>query len=163
MLQCVHLADLQPDARPELEGAAAGSGFRVAEHHPDLLTYLVDEHRRRVRAAERAGQLPKSLGHQSRLQADVRIAHLAFDLRPRHEGGDGIDHHHIDGAAADQAVHYLESFLRGPGLRDQKVVDANAHVPGVLGIDRMFGIYERRRAAKSLSFGDDLESQGGLA
>src|SRR3712207_7561183 len=39
---------------------------------------------------ERTGHLPQRLAHQPSLEADVAVAHLALDLRPRHEGGDGV-------------------------------------------------------------------------
>jgi myosin heavy subunit len=57
---------------------------------------LVDEDRRRVELAEGPGQLPHRLGHQSGLQSDVGVSHLALDLGARHQGGDRIDHHQIE-------------------------------------------------------------------
>src|SRR5207245_2572049 len=36
-------ADVDANRRVELEGPAAGGGLRVAEHHPDFFTNLIDE------------------------------------------------------------------------------------------------------------------------
>src|SRR3712207_7946451 len=42
-LQRPDAPDVQPNARVELQGAAAGGGLRGAEHHADLLAQLVDK------------------------------------------------------------------------------------------------------------------------
>ena len=49
-----------------------------------------------VRAADRAGQLAQGLAHEAGLDADERVAHLALDLGPRHEGGDRVDDDDVD-------------------------------------------------------------------
>src|SRR5437660_11543799 len=43
LLELLDTPDFEADRGPELQRAAAGSGFRVAVHHPDLLADLVDE------------------------------------------------------------------------------------------------------------------------
>ncbi len=43
LLQGGDLPDIHPDRSIELQGIAAGGGFRVAEHHPDFHPDLVDE------------------------------------------------------------------------------------------------------------------------
>ena len=48
VLQSFSLADIQPDGGIELQRAAAGRRFRIAVHHADLLTQLVDENHRTI-------------------------------------------------------------------------------------------------------------------
>src|SRR5688572_5433724 len=72
--------DVDAHRRVELQRAAARGRFGIAEHDADLFTQLVDEDERRFRLRDRAGELPQRLGHQARLQAHLRVAHLAFDL-----------------------------------------------------------------------------------
>ena len=74
------------------------------------------------------GQLAQRLRHQARLQADVRLAHLALDLGLRHERGDRVDDDDVDGAGADQHLGDLERLLAVVGLRDQQVVDVDAEL-----------------------------------
>src|SRR3569623_34195 len=54
-------ADVEADARVELERFAAGRGLRIAVHHADLHAQLVDDDHHAARAADRAGQLAKRL------------------------------------------------------------------------------------------------------
>ena len=77
------------------------------------------------------------------------VAHLAFELGARHQRGDRIDHQHVDGAGAHQRVGDFQRLLAGVGLRDQKVVDIDAELPGIDGIERVFGVDEGADAAAS--------------
>ena len=67
----------------------------------------------------------------------MAVAHLSFDLGPRRERGDRVDHQHVDRARADQHVGDLERLLAGVGLGDEQVVDVDADGPGV---DRVHGV-----------------------
>ena len=49
--------DVDPDRRIKLERAAAGRGFRIAEHHADFFPKLVDENERGFRLGHYAGEL----------------------------------------------------------------------------------------------------------
>ena len=122
----------------------------TAEHHADLHADLVDEDDHRVRALDVAGQLAQRLRHQARLQADVRIAHVAFDLRLRRQRRDRIDDDHVD------------RLFAGIRLRHQQIVDIDAELVGIGRVERVFGVDERGRAAGFLAFGDDLQRQRGL-
>jgi hypothetical protein len=82
------LADLLGSAVGQLHPGAVG---KAAEHHADLLAQLVDEDRGGARIVQRAGDLPQRLAHQAGLQADVAVAHLALDLRARHQRGHRVD------------------------------------------------------------------------
>ena len=119
-------ADVQAHRGVELERAAAGRRLRVAEHDADLLAQLVGEDERRVGAAHRARQLPQRLAHQPRLDADEAVAHLALDLRPRHEGRDGVHDDDVHAAGADERLGDLERLLAGVRLRDEELVHVDA-------------------------------------
>src|SRR3546814_15034766 len=94
---------------------------------------LVDEDHHATRAADRAGQLAQALRHEARLEADMAVAHLALDLRARHERRDRIDHEHVDRIRADQSIDNFERLLAGIGLRDDQLVDVDAQLLGEIG------------------------------
>ena len=140
-----------------------GGGFGVAEHDADLLAELVDEDEAGRRLRHHRGELAQGLRHQPRLQADLRIAHLAVDLRPRHEGGHGVDDDDVGSARPHQHLDDLEGLLAVVGLGDQEVVEVDAQLLGVGGVEGVLGVDERGGAAAPLGLGDDLQGQRGLA
>src|SRR5579875_1228463 len=103
----------------ELQRFTAGGGFRVAEHDPDFIAQLVGEDHSAVRGADRAGKLAQRLAHQTRLEANVCIAHLALDLGAGSQRGHGVNHHHIDSVAAYKGIKDLQRLLAGIGLGNQ--------------------------------------------
>ena len=68
----------------------------------------------------RAGELAQRLTHEPRLQADVRIAHLALDLGLRHQRRHRVDHDDVHRTRAHQDLADLERLLAGVGLRDEQ-------------------------------------------
>ena len=116
-----------------------------------------------VRARDRAGQLAQGLAHQPRLDAHERVAHLAFDLGPRHEGRDGVDDDDVDAARADQRLGDLERLLAGVRLADQQLVHVDAAGPGIARVERVLDVDERGDAAARLGLGDDVLADGRLA
>ena len=74
-----------------------------------------------------------------------------------------VDHDHVDGAGAHQRVGDLERLLAGVGLGDQEVVDVDAQLLGVAGVERVLGVDEGADAALLLGLGDDVQRQRGLA
>ena len=100
---------------------------------------------------ETTGQLAKGLRHETRLQADVGVAHLALDLGLRHEGCDGVDDDEVDRAGADQHVGDLERLLTCVGLRHEELVDVDAELLRVLGVERVLGVDEGGDAALLLA------------
>ena len=147
----------------ELQRAAAGGGFGVAEHHADLLAKLIDEDERRLRLRDRAGQLAERLRHQAGLQAHLRFAHFAFDFGARHERRHRVDHDHVDAVGADDHFDDLERLLAVVGLRDQEIVEIDAELLRIGGVERMFGVDEGGHAALFLRLGDHLQRQRRLA
>ena len=128
LLDRADAADVEPHGRVELQRVAAGRRLGVAEHHADLHADLVDEDDEGVRALDVAGELAQRLRHEPRLQAHVRVAHLAFDLGLRRERRDRVDDDDVDGARAHQHVGDLERLLARVGLRDQQIVDVHAEL-----------------------------------
>ena len=92
-----------------------------------------------------------------------RVAHVAVELGPRHERGDRVDHDDVDRVRADQRLGDLERLLAGVGLRDQQLVDVDAELLGVDGVERVLGVDEGRVAAHALGLRDDVEGERGLA
>jgi hypothetical protein len=63
-------------------------------------------------------ELAQRLAHEARLEAHVRIAHVALDLGLRHERSDRVDHDEIDPAGAHEQIADLEGLLaRCPAAR----------------------------------------------
>ena len=50
-------------------------------------------------------------------------------------------------------------LLSGVGLRDEELVDVDAQLAGVLGVERVLGVDERRDAAGALRVGDRVQGQ----
>ena len=92
-------------------------------------------------------ELAHRLRHQPRLQADVRVAHLALDLGPRDERRDRVDHDHVERARAHEHVGDLERLLAGVRLRDEQLVDVDAEPLRVRRVERVLGVDERGDAA----------------
>src|SRR5215216_3511653 len=72
--------NIETHRRIELERLSTRGRLGITEHHADLLTQLIDEDHGRLRASDRAGELTQRLTHEARLQTNVRITHLTFDL-----------------------------------------------------------------------------------
>ena len=142
---------------------AAGGGFRVAEHHADLLAQLVGEDDRGLGLVDGAGQLAQRLGHQAGLHAHGGIAHIAFDLGAGHQGGHRVDDHDIHRAGAHQGLDDLERLLAGIGLRNEQVLDIDAAFGCISRIERMFHVDIGCRSAQFLGFSHDVLAEGGLA
>ena len=110
-------------------------------------------------ARDRRGQFAQRLRHQARLQADVRVAHVAFEFGLGDERGDRVDDDDVDRVAARQHLGDLERLFAGVGLRDQQVVEIDAERGRVVRIERVLDVDEGRRAADLLRFGDRVERE----
>ena len=91
------------------------------------------------------------------------VAHFAFKLGPRHQGGHGIDHQHVEGGRAHQGIGDLQRLFAGVGLGKQQLVCVDAELVGVNRIKRVFGIDEGAGAAQLLRLGERMERQRRLA
>jgi hypothetical protein len=72
----------------------------------------------------------------------VRVAHLALDLRLRHERGDRVDRDDVERAGADEELRDLERLLARVRLGDEQLVDVDADATGVLRIHGVLGVDE---------------------
>jgi hypothetical protein len=97
------------------------------------------------------------------MQADHLVAHLAFDFGARGEGGDRVDDDDVDRAGTHQHVGDFQRLFAGIGLRDQQLADIDAEFLRILRIERVFGIDEGGVPPSFLHFGDDLQTERGLA
>ena len=149
--------------RVELQRPAAGRGFGTAEHHADLLADLVDEDHRGLALGDRAGQLAHRLAHQPGLQADVRIADLAFQFLLGHQRGDRVDDDHVDGVGLDQHLGDLHRLFAAARLADQQRFQFDAQLLGPAGVEGVLGVDERGDAARLLGLGHHVQGQRRLA
>ena len=157
VLERLDAADVQAHRRVELQRLATGRGLGLPNITPIFSRSWLMKIAVVLGVAERAGDLAQRLGHQAGLQADVAVAHLALDLGPRHQRGDRVDDDEVDRAGADQHVGDLQRLLAGVGLRDQQRVDVDAELLGVLRVERVLGVDERRDAAGLLRVGDRVQ------
>ena len=91
------------------------------------------------------------------------VAHFAFQLGLRHQGGDTVDDQHVDGPGADQGVGDFQRLFAAIGLRNQQVFGIDAQFFGVNRVERVFGIDKGAGAAQFLGLGHPMQGQGRLA
>ena len=91
------------------------------------------------------------------------IAHLALELGARHQRRDAVDHHHVDGAGADQRVRDLERLLARVRLGNQQLVDVDPELPRIDRVERVLGVDERGGTAEPLRLGGTGKGERGLS
>ena len=91
------------------------------------------------------------------------FAHFALDLGPRRQRRDRVDDQHVDRARTHQRVGDLERLLAGVGLGNEEIVEVDAELARIDGIERMFGVDEGANAALFLRFRDHMQRQRRLA
>src|SRR5207237_96437 len=84
---CGDAANVHADGGVELQSAATGGGFGIAEHHADFFADLINKDQAGARLRDNAGQLAQRLRHQPRLQSHVAVAHFAIEFGLRNQGG----------------------------------------------------------------------------
>ena len=87
----------------------------------------------------------------------MRIPHVPFDLRLGRERGDRVHDDDIHRGRAHERIHDVERLFARIGLRDVQIVEIDAQLFGIHGIERMLGVHERRDAAQLLRFGDRVQ------
>ena len=162
VLQALDAADVDADRGIILQCAAAGSDFGVAVDDAHLLTQLVDEDADGVGLADDAGELAHGLTHQTCLQTDVAVAHLALDLGAGHHSGHRVHNDGVDGTGTHQRLADLHRLLAGVGLADQQLVDVDAQRRGIGRVKGVLDVDEGHLAALLLGLGEDVEGQCGL-
>jgi hypothetical protein len=146
-LDGLNAANIDAHGGVKLQGAAAGGGFGIAEHDANLFANLVDENEAGARLGNDGGELAQGLRHETGLQAHLRVAHFAFQFGFGDQRGNGVDDDDIDAAGANQGFGDFESLLAVVGLRDEEVVDVDAQLAGVDGIEGVLGVDEGGLAA----------------
>ena len=116
-----------------------------------------------MRLRDDGRQLAQRLRHQARLQTHLRVAHIAFEFGSRHQRGHRVHHDHVHRVRANQRLRNFQRLFAVIRLRDQQIVHIHAQLSRVDGIERVFGIDERRHAAELLRFGDHVQRQRRLA
>ena len=104
----------------------------------------------------------RSLRHETSLQTDVGVTHLAFDFCARHECRNGVDDDEVDGPRTHEHVGDFEGLFTRVGLRDEKLVDVDTERLGVFGVESVFRVDERGDAATRLNVGDGVKCEGRL-
>ena len=163
LLERLAAAQVDTDGAIELERPAAGGDLGAAVADADLLANLVDENDRGAGTVDGGGELAEGLGHETRLHADVDVAHVALDFGLRDQGGNAVDDDGVNGAAADQLLGDVQRLLGGVGLGDQQVVQVKATAGGVVWIQGVFSVDVGGEAAHALGLGHDVDGKGGLA
>src|SRR5436190_11356149 len=163
VLEGAEAADVEPHGGVELERVAARRGLGVAEHDADLHADLVYEDDDGPRLGDGPGQLAERLRHEPRLEAHLRIAHVALDLGARDQGSNRIDDQHVERARAHQRVGDLERLLAVVGLRDEEVLGLDAELARVAHVEGVLRIDEGADTAPLLTLGDQLEGERRLA
>ena len=164
VLERLDAPHVEADRGVELQRLAAGGGLGRAEHHADLLAQLVDEDRGGVGVADSA---PVSLRSAWLIRRACRPTWLSpispsISARGTSAATESMTMMSMR-AGADQHVGDLERLLAGVGLADQQRVDVDAEGLGVLGVERVLGVDERRDAAGLLRVGDRVQGERGLA
>src|SRR5699024_9159894 len=111
LFQCFRTAHFQPDGGIKFQCTATGGCLRVAEHDTHFFTDLVDENGGGFRFADGTGKLPECLGHQSCLQTDMRVPHLAFNFCLCYECCHRVYHNNVDRSTAHQGLGNLQCLL----------------------------------------------------
>ena len=60
------------------------------------------------------------------MQSYMAVAHFAVDFRFRHQCGNGVHDDNINGAAAHQGIHDIQSLFTGIRLGNQEFVNIYA-------------------------------------
>src|SRR3990172_9359946 len=163
LLEGLDAPDVDAHRAVELQRPTARRHLRVPEDDADLLPQLVDEDHGGLRLGDGAGELAQGLGHEARLEAGQRVAHLALDLGPGHEGGDAIDDDDVDGVGADQGLDDLQRLLAGVRLGHEQVLDLDADGAGVDRLEGVLHVDVGGHAARLLGLGDYVLGEGRLS
>lgn len=156
-------SDVEAHRSVKLQRITAGGGLRAAEGDADLLPKLVDEEQGGPRSVGDAGELAEGLAHEARLEAHVRISHVALELGFRRERRDRVDDDELHRARTHEHLGDFEGLFPRIGLRDQQALHVDADPFGVVDIERVLRVDERAHAAAALRLRDRVESEGGLS
>ena len=92
----------------------------------------------------------------------MAVPHVPLDLRPGHQGGYRVHHHHVDGTGPDQGLTDLQPLLAGVWLGDEHGVDVHPQGAGIGGVQGVLRVDEGHLAPALLGLRHDVQGQGGL-
>src|SRR5829696_5500878 len=142
--------DVQTHAGIELQRPPSRRRLGRAEHNPYLLPQLVDENGRSPGAFEGPRELAQSLAHEAGLEPHVRVSHLSLDFSPGYEGSHRVYNDDVEGAGADESIHYLQGLFAVIRLGKVEVLQVNADSLGVGRVEGVLGVDEGGEASCSL-------------
>ena len=160
VFQRINTTYIHADSRVEFQRTATGSCFRVTEHYANLFTNLVDENGCTFGFGNQTGQLTQSLAHQTCLQTNVGITHLAFNFCTRNQSSNRVNNDNINSAAAYQCVSNFQCLLTIIRLRNQQIINIYTKMTGIFRIKRMLRINKSCIAAHFLSFSNHMQCNG---
>ena len=134
LLDRLNTAHIHADGGIELQRTATGSRLRIAEHHADLLTQLVDEDDTAVGLADDTGQLTQRLGHKTCLQAYVGVSHLTVNLSLRNQGCNGVHDDNVYRAGTYHGLGNFQCLLTVIRLRNVQIINVYADILRIDGI-----------------------------
>ena len=93
----------------------------------------------------------------------MRIPHLSFNLRPRNQCGNRVNHQHVHRVAADKRVDNVQCILTAIRLRNQQIVNIDSDFFSIRRINSVFGVNNCRNTAGPLGIGNDMKAESGFA
>ena len=123
---------------------------------------MVDEYHQGIGFFDVAGQFAQCLAHQAGLQADVAVAHIAFDFRFRHKCGNRVDNHHVYTARTYQHIADFQCLFAGIRLGNHQFFHFHAQLARINRVEGVFGIDKGAHTAVFLALGDGFQTQGGF-
>ena len=163
LLDRADAADVHAHAGVKLQRFPAGRCLRIAEHDADLFPNLICENAAGARLRNERSEFPERRAHQARLRANRDIADLAFEFCFGHERGDGIEDNHIERIGTHERFANAQRFFPGTWLRDEKIIQIDAQLPGVLRVERVFHVDECGEPTAFLGLRDHRQCERGLA
>src|SRR5215212_10561578 len=93
----------------------------------------------------------------------MRVAHLSLDLGPRYKGRDRVYYDHVEGAASDEGIRYLQGLFAVVRLGEVEVFEVHPDGLGVGRVEGVLGVDKRREPAGLLGLGYHVQGEGSLA
>src|SRR5215213_10950970 len=93
----------------------------------------------------------------------MRVAHLSLDLGPRYKGRDRVYYDHVEGAASDEGIRYLQGLFAVIRLGEVEVFEVHADGLGVGRVEGVLGVDEGGEASRLLGLGYHVQGEGRLA
>ena len=162
LLQGLLPTHIQTNGRIKLQCTSAGSSLRTAEHHADLFTQLVNKDHGTIGLTDHAGQLPQRLGHQSGLQAHMRIPHLAVDLSLGHQCRHRVYNHDIHCAGTNHGLRYLQRLFSVIRLGNVEIVNIYPDPLRIYRIQSMLGVNKACNTSPLLYLRYNMKRNGRL-